>query len=81
MKMVKEVETSLPRWVPLDEEWPPMCQDILYTDGKHIYYGWLETYEPLEEPCFVAKTFGRRENASPEGITHWMRLPGLPDRI
>jgi hypothetical protein len=65
-------------WIPVEDERPPFCGDILFTDGQKIYFGWLETYERLEEPCFVAKTSGVREDSSPEGITHWMRLPALP---
>lgn len=78
MDMIEEIQASRPRWIAMEIEWPSICEDILYTDGKKIYYGWLETHEPLEEPCFIAKTFGRREDSNPEGVTHWMRLPPLP---
>jgi hypothetical protein len=65
-------------WIKVQDKLPRFCVDILFTDGKKIYKGWLETYEPLEEPLFYNDTSRRSEEHWPEGISHWMALPPLP---
>jgi hypothetical protein len=86
MKIAKEMDDMLAemrasrQWVPMTREWPCVCRDILFTDGEEIYFGWLETYEPGEDPCFVAKISNPRQDSSPDGITHWMPLPKLPNK-
>jgi len=53
--------------------------DILFTDGKKVYYGWLETYFPLEELSFASASC--RPISFPEGVTHWMPMPKPPKGI
>lgn len=66
------------KWIKVEDKLPRCCDDILFTDGKKIYKGWLETYEPLEEPSFYNDASGRRAEHWPEEVTHWMALPRLP---
>lgn len=63
------------KWIPIETQRPKLCQDIIFTDGKEIYFGWLETYEELEELYFV-DAYGRY--ATIEDVTHWMEKPSLP---
>jgi hypothetical protein len=78
MKMAKEMDDSLPRWVSVEDERPRAGIDILFTDGKQIYYGWLDTYDVGEELSFFARRVRLLDDCYPEGVTHWMRLPPLP---
>jgi hypothetical protein len=69
------------KWINLEDKKPKPCVDILFTDGKKIYKGWLETYEPGEDLYFF--TYEKESRNSyfhifMEGITHWMELPKLP---
>lgn len=66
-------------WIALEDKIPGLCVDILFTDGKQIYMGWIET-DPCEDPVFVAKTIFADEDDSPENVTHWMKLPSLPGK-
>lgn len=65
-------------WIPVEERWPAICTDILFTDGSKIYKGWLECYEPLEDPVFFNDEWGRTTESWPDNVTHWMPLPELP---
>ena len=64
------------QWLPVEREGIPVCENILFTDGRRVFSGWLETYEPNEDPLFFVTIgdFG----SWPEGITHWMPLPKPP---
>lgn len=66
------------KWIKVEDKRPPCCDDILFTDGKKVYKGWLETYEPLEDPLFYHDTSRRCQENWPQEITHWMPLPTLP---
>lgn len=68
------------KWINLEDKSPQSCEDILFTDGKEIYKGWLETYEPEEELCFYNEKAGFCDHW-PENITHWMSLPKPPKVI
>lgn len=66
-------------WISVKKRIPPVCDDILFTDGDRIYIGWLESYDPLEDLVFTCAVHNHhRETCWPDGITHWMRLPKLP---
>ena len=65
-------------WISIEKTLPKCCEDILFTDGRNIYKGWLETYEPLEEPLFYNTDDRRNADRWPENITHWKELPKLP---
>jgi hypothetical protein len=67
------------KWISLDDKKPRCCMDILFTDGKKVYYGWLETYFPLEELSFASASC--RPISFPEGVTHWMPMPKPPKGI
>lgn len=66
-------------WIKVEDQRPKTCVDILFTDGKEIYKGWLETYELEEDPLFYSNKSGFSEHW-PENITHWMKLPKLPSK-
>lgn len=72
------------KWTSLSKKGPRVCETILFSDGKTIYIGWLETYEPLEDPVFYAVTDGdgkpqyRLDTYWPENIQWWMPFPKLP---
>jgi hypothetical protein len=65
-------------WIKLEDSLPRTCDDILFTDGKNIYKGWLEANEPLEERLFYNDTSIRRAENWPENVTHWMPIPKPP---
>ncbi len=65
-------------WISVESVKPKPCVDILFTDGKEIYKGWLETYEDSEELCFCATRESFIHDLWPENITHWMPMPELP---
>ncbi len=66
------------KWIKVDHKPPKFCDDILFTDGKKIYKGWLETYEAGEDLSFYNDASGIRANHWPEGVTHWIALLKLP---
>jgi hypothetical protein len=67
------------KWISIEDKTPKPCKDILYTDGKKIYKGWLETYNFGEELGFYnVEGSGINETHFPEDITHWMYLPKPP---
>ena len=66
------------KWIKVEDRQAPPCKDILFTDGKKVYKGWQETYEPFEDVSFYNDQSGMRADHWPEGITHWMHLPELP---
>ena len=64
------------KWISLEDKIPRCCEDILFTEGKRIYIGWLETYEPLEDLCFTRAVHpGSRECGWIDGITHYESTP------
>ncbi len=65
------------KWIDISDKLPRSCDDILFTDGKKIYKGWLETHEFGEDLVFFNDTY-RLAAIWPENITHWMELPKLP---
>lgn len=67
------------KWMPIELEKPRFSDDILFTDGKKVYKGWLETYEPGEDLSFYNDTSQLREDRWPENVSHWMYLPKLPE--
>lgn len=66
------------KWINLEDERPKPCVDILFSDGKKVYAGWLENYEPCEELCFVDRIGANRFDTFPEDIEWWMYLPKPP---
>ena len=67
------------KWIDVDDKKPRALVDILFTDGKAVYFGTMEHWEFGEEPCFVNEIKGRRQDCFPDGITHWMPLPKPPE--
>lgn len=65
------------KWISIDKQKPRVAENILFTDGKEVYAGWLETYEPLEDLVFY-NTLSSHDHW-PENITHWMLFPFPPD--
>jgi hypothetical protein len=65
-------------WIKLEDSLPRCCDDVLFTDGKQVYRGWLETHEPLEDPLFYNQSCEVRAEHWPENVTHWMPLPEPP---
>lgn len=63
-------------WISVDERRPRSCDDILFTDGKKVWVGWLTTYDPLEDLVFYSTLDTR--NQYPDDVTHWMPLPNPP---
>ena len=59
------------------ESLPKCCEDILFTDGKEVYKGWLESHEFGTDPIFYNVGSGE---SWPEDVTHWMPMPKLPRR-
>lgn len=70
----KKKKAMLSKWIEVEKKKPSCCDEILFTDGKKIYFGWLETYEFGEELSF----YNAYESEWPENITHWMELPKPP---
>ena len=71
------------KWISLDEKKPRCCETIAFSDGKSIFFGWLETYEFGEDLVFYAFADIRGKTGSkidywPEGIEWWISLPKLP---
>jgi|FreactcultuFSWF8_1027224.scaffolds.fasta_scaffold19388_2 hypothetical protein len=66
------------KWIKVEDKLPVPCIDILFTDGKKWYKGWLDTYEPLEDPVFYNDESNKiGSDHWPENITHWA-IPELP---
>lgn len=61
-------------WISLKVKKPQACLDILFTNGKYVYKGWLESYHPGEDLIFVNDANLRTE----DNVTHWMILPEPP---
>lgn len=58
-------------WIEIENRKPTPCNDILFTDGKMVFAGWLETYEECEDLQF----FDALNKVWPDGVTHWSWLP------
>lgn len=59
------------KWSSLDKEKPRCAEEIIFSDGKESYFGWLETYAEFEELSFydcISRNW-------PEGIIEWMYKP------
>jgi len=68
-------------WIKIEDKLPKAAQEILFTDGKTIYKGWLETTEPLEDLMFYNESWNARGDDSwPANISHWKKLPSLPKK-
>jgi len=52
----------------------PALEDILLSDGKKVYAGFLETIQPEEDLVF----YDCLSRGFLEDITHWMPLPKPP---
>jgi hypothetical protein len=60
--------------------WPPICSDVLFSDGNIVYIGWRENQD-CENLTFVdARAVCKTiiSTAWPENITHWMPFPKPP---
>ena len=66
------------KWTSVDKELPKPAKDILFTDGKEIYKGWLETHTFGEDLLFCNDQSGIFSENWPENVTHWMPLPKPP---
>lgn len=74
------------RWNKLDhldkKTWPKCCWDILFTDGKKVWAGWLETWEESEDLVFYTPFMepGTRYGQTIENVTHWADWPLPPSK-
>lgn len=80
------------KWISLEKEKPPFFVEILFTDGKTVFFGWYEVMEEClapefyslypKEPWPLQMLFEKEEDdnrtAWPTAITHWMHLPKPP---
>lgn len=64
-------------WVSTEEQRPPPCTGILFTDGGEVYFGWLETWDAEELPSWY--DCEGREYIWPDNITHWAIKPLPPE--
>ncbi len=68
-------EISKFQWIRIEDGRPPRMRDVLLLSDGKIYMGWDECVQLEEDPSFCCfdHTFDE------ESVTHWMRLPPLPD--
>lgn len=68
------------KWIDVEDEMPRPADEILFTDGHKVFFGWLEAYEIGEDPMFYCshEVDIRSESNWPENITHWMKIPRPP---
>ena len=66
------------KWIKVADQDPPLCVDILFTDGQRIFKGWVETMMEEEGLMFFNDVYSRDCDHWPDDITHWMSLPELP---
>lgn len=59
------------KWTNVNDIRPIPCKSIIFTDGKEVYMGWLETYEECEDLSF----YDCENQTWPDNITHWTHLP------
>jgi Protein of unknown function (DUF551) len=64
------------KWISLKDEMPRPADEILFTDGYEVFYGWLESYITGEDPLFY-KVYSDVDNW-PAKISHWMPFPKPP---
>ncbi len=62
------------KWKKIVREEVPVFDTILFTDGKQVFCGFLETVRPEEDLSFFEFDY----RSWPENITHWMPLPKPP---
>ncbi len=67
------------KWMPIELEKPRFGDEILFTDGKEVYKGWMEGNQFGEDLVFYNDTSQMRKDHWPEDVTHWMHLPRLPE--
>lgn len=63
-------------WISVNKKLPVICHTIMFTDGKEVFCGWLETYLDNEDQLYY-DSVGR---GWPENVTHWMNLPKPPEK-
>ncbi len=61
-------------WKKIVSKEVPIFKTILFSDGKEVFCGFLETIDPEEDLSF----FDYNERDWPVEITHWMPLPKPP---
>jgi hypothetical protein len=66
------------KWIKVGILAPRPGDDILFTDGKQVFKGWLETHEFGEDLVFCNDSCQLQSDLWPENITHWRPLPELP---
>ena len=62
------------KWIDIENDRPKSCEDVLFSDGKHVYYGWLETHEFGEELVFYDVV----NKEWPEHVFCWASIPKPP---
>lgn len=56
----------------------PVCgHGLLFSDGKKVWAGWLETYEPCGEPVWYCPS---DQGQWPENIIWWREYPEPPKK-
>ena len=67
------------KWIEIKRDdkktWPRIGENILFADGNSVWAGWLECYEPEEDPSFYADLGDDESTTWPENVTHWAIWP------
>lgn len=69
-------------WIDIEMTglYPKVCEDVLFSDGKSVMFGWLECHQSGEEPLWYDASSPGHMHSWPENITHWMKLPKPPGK-
>jgi hypothetical protein len=63
------------KWIKIEDEIPPLCQDVLLACKEGVIMGWQENdTESGEEPSWCSLQVRHRL----ADVTHWMHLPDHP---
>lgn len=79
---------ALPKWIPVTERLPELCQNVLVSDGKGSGEGWRDRYDwhdQNREDVVYTSPQPRDFWCIPgckvdeDHVTHWMPLPEPPE--
>lgn len=67
--------TTTLKWIKVVRGFTPFLRQILFTDGKELFVGWLETVQPEEDLQF----YDAVNETWPDDVIYWCELPDISE--
>lgn len=65
-------------WISVEDSLPENMEDVLFTDGKDIYHGYIMYEYEIGETNDPARWY-TSSDCNVDMVSHWMPLPKLPE--